>query len=55
MLDRGRQATIICSGEIDLDDKVADEMGSDEDSEPRWSSFGDLSCAIAYSVLNARP
>ena len=36
-----------------MDDKVADEMGSESDSEPRWLDSGDLSHAIAYGVLDA--
>ena len=40
-------------GRSDSDDKVADKMGSDEDSEPRWSDSGDLSLGIAYGVLTA--
>ena len=37
----------------DSDDLVADEMGSESDSEPLWSNSRDLSHAIAYSVLTA--
>ena len=32
---------------------MANEMGSESDSEPRWSDTGDLSRAIAYGVLTA--
>ena len=32
---------------------MADEMGSESDSEPRWSDSGDLSRVIAYGVLAA--
>ena len=40
-------------GSSDLEDEVADEMGSEEDLEPRWSDSGDLSCTIAYGLLTA--
>ena len=40
-------------GSSDSDDEVADEMGSESDSEPRWSDSWDLSRAIAYGVLAA--
>ena len=47
MPDRGRQAIVIRSGpgSSDSDDEVADEMGSESDSELRWSDSGDLSSA----------
>ena len=32
---------------------MADKMGSESDSEPRWSDSGDLSRAFAYGVLAA--
>ena len=32
---------------------MADEMGSESDSELRWKDSGDLSRAIAYGVLTA--
>ena len=41
------------TGSSDLDNEVADQMGSESDSEPRWSDSGDLSRAIAYGVLAA--
>ena len=53
MPDYGRQAPSSAPGRSYSDDEVADEMGSDEDSEPWYSDSGDMSRAIAYAVLAA--